>query len=142
MADQAQEAVITAKAAYSVDLDYTVESIQHVERILAATFDSKPRGLIARLLGRALTENEAARAARMYGSYVGETLIRQFGGHWEKDHPVAGRGSYPIMCRGNQSFPLGWCYRRLMNGPEDNVWHKTQAIYLSEREAVRELKLN
>ena len=139
MAEHAQEAVANAEAVHGVHLDYTPESIEKVEGILAAIYSSSPRGLISRLLGRGLSDDEAARLARMYGSYVGESLLRKWGGHWEKDHPVAGPGSYPITCRGHQSFPLGWCYKRLRNGPEDNVWHKVLVIYLHQQNGEHRL---
>jgi|SRR5688572_23465271 len=134
MKDHADRAVADTKAAPGIDLDYTPESIQQVEHILSVVYDSKPRGLLSRVLSRALSGDEAAQVARMYGSYIGETIRRTWGGQCERDHAVAGAGSYPIECRGNQSFPLGWCYRRLMNGPEDNVWHKVLTIYLTNRD--------
>ena len=63
---------------------------------------------------------------------LGEVIRRTWGGHWELDHPVAGPGSCPIHSRGHQSFPTGWCFRRLKNGPEENVWDKLQVIYMEE----------
>ena len=29
----------------------------------------------------------------------------------------------PIRCKGD-SFPMGWCEKRIVNGDEDNVWVK------------------
>jgi hypothetical protein len=45
--------------------------------------------------------------------------------------PVGGPRSFPIYSKG-QSFPAAWCFRRLTNGPEDNVWHKLQILYMRE----------
>ena len=133
MKNLAEQAVVDARTVHGIDPDYTPESIQRVEQILSGVYNSKPRGLLSRLFGRALSGDDAARLARMYGSYVGESLRRKWGGEWERDHPVAGPGAYPIACRGHQSFPLAWCYKRLMNGPEDNIWHKVLTIYLNDR---------
>ena len=126
-------AVAHAKVSYGIDLDFTPESVRLVEQILEDIHDKNGKGLWRRLLGRGLSGDAAAKLARMYGSYVGESLLRTWGGRWEKDHAVAGAGSYPIFCRGNESFPLGWCYKRLMNGPEDNVWHKVLVLYLKDQ---------
>src|SRR5688572_9624731 len=98
MEDHAKKAVIDAKAAHGIDLDYTPESIQQVEHILSV-YGSKTRGPLSWLLGRALSADDAARLARMYGSYIGESLRRKWGGEWLRDHPVAGAGSYPIACQ-------------------------------------------
>jgi hypothetical protein len=103
MKNLAEQAVVDARTVHGIDLDYTPESIQRVEQILSGVYNSKPRGLLSRLFGRALSGDDAARLARMYGSYVGESLRRK------------------------------WCYKRLMNGPEDNIWHKVLTIYLNDR---------
>jgi len=41
---------------------------------------------------------------------------------------VAGEKSYPLHWLGGDSFPVGWCFKRIMNGPEDNVWDKFQVV--------------
>ena len=32
----------------------------------------------------------------------------------------------------SQSFPVGWCGKRILNGDEDNVWHKYQVLTSDE----------
>jgi len=48
--------------------------------------------------------------------------------------PAAGPDSYPIDYEGHQSFPVGWCGRRILNGDEDNVLHKFRILVLGEGE--------
>jgi hypothetical protein len=115
-----------------MNLDYTPESVEQVEAVLEKLYGAVPRGVLARLFGRGPSAADISTMSKMYGAYIGECIRRKWGGQWEVDHPVAGPRSFPISSRGHQSFPLGWCYKRLQNGPEDNVWHKLQILYLKE----------
>jgi hypothetical protein len=67
-----------------------------------------------------------------WGAYIGEVIRRLEGGHWEKDSDVAGPDTYPIHHGQGQSFVVGWCGKRILNGAEDNVWHKFQVVVLGE----------
>ena len=29
------------------------------------------------------------------------------------------------------SYPVAWCYKRIANGEEDNVWHKFQLLFVA-----------
>ena len=50
---------------------------------------------------------------------------RKEGGSWAADHPQGGEKSYPLAISSNRViFPVGWCWRRLVNGDTDNVYHK------------------
>jgi hypothetical protein len=111
-----EEARDIAKKSYAIDLDYTVESIKRVDEILGklnleyVKDNSKPgmRGL-----------------ASAFGAYVGEVIRRHHQGTtWKQDHPTVGEKTYPIHWDGGESFPMAWCYKRIVNGEEDNVWHK------------------
>jgi hypothetical protein len=130
MAAYAQDATEHAKATCGIALDYTPASVEHVEEVLGRLYEAIPRGLVARLFKKAPSADEIATVSKMYGGYIGECIRRTWGGEWEVDHPVAGPRSFPISSGGHQSFPLGWCFKRLRNGPEDNVWHKMQILYL------------
>jgi hypothetical protein len=113
-------AVSDAKENNHIFLDYTPESIQNVENILGGLHDQyvkNPSSVSANGLGSA------------YGAYIGEVIRRsEAGARWERDDPVAGEKSYPFHWGGRVSFPMTWCYDRIVNGPEDNVWVKYQAL--------------
>jgi hypothetical protein len=111
-------------AAHGVTLDYTPASVQHVESLLADLHR-------ARAAGQLPDDQLHAHAAR-FGAYVGEVLRRQYGGHWTKDHDVAGPNSFPIHWKDGQSFPIAWCGKRILNGDEDNVWFKFQVVTSDE----------
>jgi hypothetical protein len=138
MAGYAQDAVDHAKAACGVTLDYTPESVEHVEAVLRKLYEAMPRGFFAKLLRSGPSATDISTMSKMYGGYIGECIRRRWGGEWSIDHPVAGPGSLPITCQGHDSFPVGWCFKRLRNGPEDNVWHKLQILYLQPRDSAAE----
>jgi hypothetical protein len=138
MAAYAQDAADHAKAACGVSVDYTPESVEQVEVVLHRLYEAIPRGFFARLFRRGPSAADISTISKMYGGYIGECIRRRWGGEWSADHPVGGLGSFPISSRGHDSFPLGWCFKRLRNGPEDNVWHKLQILYLQPHDRAAE----
>ena len=103
-----------------VELDFSIESISDVEELLSELHDQyQNRSDQAGMNGLALA----------YGAYIGETIRRsENDAYWAEDHEVAGPESFPIHWQGGASFPVAWCYKRMSNGPEDNVWHKYQIL--------------
>ena len=117
----ANEAVKDAWEGNHVKLDYSIESIKDVENILGTFHDqytNDPSKISVKGLGSA------------YGAYIGEVIRRsEPGAHWQRDDEM-GEKSYPIIWgpTAGHSYPMAWCYRRILNGDEDNVWIKYQAI--------------
>ena len=123
----ATEAVKDARENNHVSLDYTPESIQKVEQILGDLHDKYVKdhsSISANGLGSA------------YGAYIGEVIRRsEPGARWERDDPVGGEKSYPIVWGAGHSYPMAWCYHRIVNGPEDNVWVKYRVLKQKRDEA-------
>jgi hypothetical protein len=112
----AGEAVSMASESHGIILDYSEKSIMDVERILGSLHEEYP------VSG---SEKSATGLSMAYGAYIGEVIRSGTpGSKWKRDHPVAGERSYPLHWLGGEIFPYGWCYKRIINGPEDNVWHK------------------
>ena len=117
----ANEAVKDAWEENHVKLDYSVESIKNVEQILGGfhnQYTNDPSTLSVKGLGSA------------YGAYIGEVIRRsEPGAHWQRDDEM-GEKSYPIIWgpTAGHSYPMAWCYHRILNGDEDNVWVKYRAI--------------
>jgi hypothetical protein len=116
----ASEAVKDAEREDHINLDYSVDSIKQVEEILGrlhGQYATDPSSISAKGLGSA------------YGAYIGEVIRRsEPGARWERDDAVGGEKSYPIIWQDGHSYPMAWCYHRIVNGPEDNVWVKYQAL--------------
>jgi hypothetical protein len=123
----ATEAVKDAQENNHVSLDYAPESIQKVEQILGNLHDKYVKdhaSISANGLGSA------------YGAYVGEVIRRsESGAKWERDDPVGGEKSYPIIWGSGRSYPMAWCYHRIVNGPEDNIWVKYRVLKQKRDEA-------
>ncbi|HKW62884.1 MAG TPA: hypothetical protein VJN89_10090 [Candidatus Acidoferrum sp.] len=110
----ANEAVKDAWEANHVKLDYSVESIKSVEQILG--------GLHTQYTKDPSTISVKGLAAA-YGAYIGEVIHRsEPNAHWQRDDEK-GKKSYPIIWgpAAGHSYPMAWCYNRILNGDEDNV---------------------
>ena len=116
MAYLADEAVADAAKNNNTKLDYSIESIERAEEVLGRLHDQ----YIADKSSLSVSG-----LAMAYGAYVAEVIRRDNpDSRWVRDHAVAGEKSYPLHWLGGESFPCAWCFKRITNGPEDNVWHK------------------
>ena len=123
----AGEAVDIAAKNGVTGLDYSPDSIQKVEEVL---------GKLHEEYKRAHSDAGYNGLASAFGAYLGECIRRtDQGSKWERDHPAMGEKSYPLHWRGGGSFPMAWCYKRITNGPEDNVWHK-YAVLKASRDSL------
>lgn len=112
----ANAAVEDAEKQDHVQLDYSVDSIKKVEEILGRMHEQYVRDKSS------LSVNALA---SMYGAYIGEVIRRsEPGSRWDRDHPVFGEKSYPLRWAARDTFPMGWCYKRITEGDGDNVWVK------------------
>jgi hypothetical protein len=116
IAHLSSEAVDIGKQNYGMTLDYSTESIEHVEEILGKLYDEyqadpNPRGKNGLI--------------HIFGAYIGECIRRNHPGDgWPSEVPEGGTGYLSVHWEGGSSAVMGWCHKRLTNGPEDNVWHK------------------
>jgi hypothetical protein len=118
------EEAVKFAAGRGATLDYSPDSVQRVESLLGELHESRSAGKLA--------DRDLNLHAHQFGAYIGEVLRRKYGGHWTEDHEVAGAKSFPIHWKDGQSFPVGWCGKRILNGDEDNVWHKYQVVTSDE----------
>jgi hypothetical protein len=119
------EAVGMAREDHGTVLDYSDKSVMDVEKILGALHEE---------YRSSRSETGVKGLAMAYGAYIGEVIRRRTPGSiWERNHPVVGEKSYPLLVSGGALFPCGWCYQRIINGAEDNVWHK-YALSTQQRE--------
>ena len=117
---QLAEKAVDFSRELGMDLDYSLESIEIAELALSKVHEDFIKQ----------NENIDVEGLSMaFGAYVGESIKRNIpGSHWEQDHPVGGPNSFPLHWKGGESFVPAWCYRRIKNGPEDNVWHKYKVL--------------
>ncbi|MFD1136687.1 hypothetical protein [Paenibacillus urinalis] len=123
----AEDAVELAEK-LGVKLDYSEDSIMSLEGILQRYHEELPRG-VRRMFSRGPSEQEKIQMSKAWGGYLGETMIRHLGGEWQRSSvsedtialvvsKVIDGEEYP-----HEIYPPSKVYRRIINGPEDNVWH-------------------
>ncbi len=122
----ALDAVDAALKSFGVRLDWTVESLPAVERILATLHDAIPQ--------QRPSKATIDTFAKAFGSYVGEVVLRAHGGHWGWVTLPEGRiVGMQVTDPRLELWPWARVFNRLKNGPEDNVWHYYQLTVLYEK---------
>jgi hypothetical protein len=117
----AKEAVRRAKSEHGVDLDFGPASIERLEAMLGSIHEGH--------LKHPLTEKELSLQSIRWGAYIGEMLKRVRTGKWQRDSEQAGRGTMPVVFDSeNEAFPCSWAYKRIADGPDDNVIFKFQVL--------------
>jgi len=113
-------------AAFDVELDYSERSIQDVDGILGQLHDE---------YRRTKSEEGLQGIALEFGAYLVSVLERHRGPVlWRRDHPDLGADTFPMEWRGATLFPVGWCLKRIIDGPGDDLVSKWQALVLSRTE--------
>jgi hypothetical protein len=112
----ADQAVLMADKGDGISLDYSPASIEKVEQALGKSYEE----------GQRLNSSAAAKPiAIFFGAYIGEVIRRsEPDSGWLPEQAVGKERLYPLRWLGGEHFPVDWCYRRLVNGPQDSVWVK------------------
>jgi len=123
MRNAANVAVLTAKQCYKINLNYSDDSVEKVEQALCKIHEEY-------LSSKNKNQEGLHGLSIMFGAYIGEVLKKEKGvGYWGKDHPVFGKNCFPLYWNDNDcAFPVDWCLKRIINGPEDNVVHKYKIL--------------
>jgi hypothetical protein len=110
-----------AQQHFRLKLDWSDASVRHIETMLerfhAEMSAAKP------------PQEEILRFAKLFGSYVGEVFRRNHGAKWGRVE-LGGDKSAGLRADkdGTTFWPWGRAQNRLVNGPEDNVWHYYQVL--------------
>jgi len=117
----AREAVKRARKDYQVELDFSPDSVERVEEILGRMHESH--------LKTPSTDKELSLLSIRWGAYIGEVVKRVQPGRWQRDSEKMGRGSMPVVFdSANEAFPCSWAYKRIADGPDDNVFFKFRVL--------------
>lgn len=118
----AEDAVDLAQERFGIHLDYSEESIAHVEEILNQFHKRIPQGFFKKLLKRGPPPEVVEQVAKMFGGYLGEVMRRHFGGEWMLDSGIDSEPTITLAFPNESKvFPPGKVYKRLMNGEADGV---------------------
>lgn len=112
----ALDAVDYARDGFRTRLDWSDDSIRQVEAVLTRLHNDMPAAKPS--------EEQIMGMAKMFGSYIGEVFRKNHGATWGWVSLQSER--FPglrVATRDVLFWPWGRVYKRIMNGPEDNVWH-------------------
>ncbi len=116
------EWIVSALNQSGYKADYSLESMKEIDRF----FDeqSGEGGIISRNRGQILFA---------LGSYVGETVIRLYGGEWvTNDNDPQGEINIAVkLANGTVMWPVVKCMKRYQNGTEDSIY--AYAYVLSDK---------
>jgi hypothetical protein len=104
---------------YGLSLDYSPESLAHVEVIATALHKEMPKGFFAKLFKRGPSAQDLDLMSKMLGGYVGEVIRRQRGGEWAIFEAFKTLGLK--FSEDEWAFPLAKAYKRLTEGAEDDL---------------------
>jgi hypothetical protein len=118
----AQDAVDLAKSQFQTTLDFSENSLEEVEQILARLHNSLPKGALGKLRGQKLSQDQIWQMAKIWGGYVGEVIRRRWSGEWTTETAAHPGTVITLHVLNIDIFPPAKVYNRLINGPEDNIW--------------------
>lgn len=118
--DEMDALALKVASGLGVKLDHTPESIKKVEKILGTLHDEYARtGSDEGMNGVALE----------FAAYIVRVIELNFEpGEWRRGHPEFGPDSFPYHWRGKDVFPFAWCRKRILDGPDDDVWAKFNVL--------------
>ena len=113
-----------------VELDYSVDSLREVDRIVRKMW---------REVGR---KGRATETLFGFGCYVGEVLVRNHGGRWRETHktPLKGATQLPLVVElgaGQVCDPIGQVFKRFQSGQAENLLRFYHTLTGSEPEESR-----
>lgn len=117
-----QDAVDFARERFKINLDFSENSLEQVESMLSDMHTALPRGLFAKLRNRP-SDNQIWDMAKMWGGYIGEVIRRCWGGEWRTSTPIDPGIVITLHVLGHDIYPPAKAHKRMINGPEDNIWH-------------------
>jgi hypothetical protein len=110
-------------SSFDIQLDYSDDSIRHVEFILSKVHDE---------FVTTRDEEGIFGIALEFGAYLASVIERHHGPvKWSRDHPEIGKESFPLKWNGTTLFPVGWCLKRIVDGSGDDIVFKWRALVLS-----------
>lgn len=128
--DFAQGAVDIARE-FEVELDYSEQSLERVEFILARLHDELRGGPpgVSSPDAVAPPADQMELMCKLWGGYLGEVVRRRWGGEWSVEtYPGALFATLTLTIGTAKLFPSIKVYRRLTEGEPDNIWTFYQAV--------------
>lgn len=123
----AEKAIEVVSSTFGKAIDYTPQSVEVIEEMLAKYHKEIPKNFLQRLTKRGLSEETIRIISTCCGAYIAEVIKREWGGHWSKESNLY-PGTVTFHVQGSEQWPQMKAAKRIINGPEDNVYHYFQMI--------------
>lgn len=106
----------------NINLDFSHESIKQVDYILGIAHEEYKK----------IKKEEAFDCVALaFTAYIIAVIEKNTTpGVWETGHPDFGIGTFPYYWQGGTIFIYPWCMKRIVDGPQDDIWAKYQLIVL------------
>ena len=111
----ALDAVDFTNQNFKKQLNFSEDSIKDVEECLDAL--SRTRAQYKP------TNEQLYNTAKMYAGYIGQVIKLKWGGDWRDESEYSLENGPALKINDQQLFLVSKIYRRIVNGPEDNIWH-------------------
>jgi hypothetical protein len=122
MQSYAEDAVRMARQ-FHVELDYTEQSLEQVERLLGQLHDELQSGnAVESAAAPQLDQQRVDEMSRVWGGYLGEVVRRRFGGEWTiEKYPAGDFLIVTLNVNGAKVFPAMKIHKRLTHGAAENL---------------------
>jgi hypothetical protein len=113
MTDSASDAAKVSQEEFSLDLDFSPDSVAKIDDMLLAFVD--------KYKAQALEDKHVFTLCNVFGAYVGEIFRNLVGGTWRYDNSNP-NAPYVLLEYGEHSYAFaGVCYERLVNDSSISV---------------------
>lgn len=121
MGAYAKDAVDHARSNFGVTLDFSEGSVRVLEELVGRQHDEYAKG-------NTPDEEGLETFCKMWGAYLGEVIRKQHGGEWTVASEGPFAGAYLLTIGDTQMSPPSKIYKRIVDGPEDNLEHYYQVM--------------
>lgn len=110
---------------YGINLDFSIESIKDVEKILSKMSTEYQKNK---------DEGGLNGLALELTAYIIAVIEKNISiGKWERDSKEFGKDVFPYdLGDGNIIFPYQWCLKRIHEGEGENVWVKLKTLVVDK----------
>ncbi len=122
MGSMAEHAVEFTRRFHQLNLDYTEDSLETVERVLDYYYRERPNNLLKKFFRRGPSPEVVNQMSMYFGGYTGEVIRKKWGGEWRnKKERFPGKKFIALDTPGGTVFPTDKAYNRLTYGPENSI---------------------
>lgn len=96
----------------------SIESLAQLDQILERYHTGIPKG-IRTWFSKGPSEEQIGQMAKVWGGYLGETIIKHLGGEWAMS--ASFHNAIAVKLGDSEVYPPAKVYNRIINGSEDDV---------------------